>query len=171
MSKDFDIKINDHVSKVKILKEEDNLLSILVDNKKYAIDIESVEDCIYSVIHNDKSYNIEIIDGSNSKNFTVNTLYQSFDVEILDAEARYLSSRTQTKKLEGNNIISSPMPGRIVKIPIKEGQEVVTGQTVIVVSAMKMESEYKSSKNGIVKQIHVKEGDVVNGHQPLVTIE
>ena len=63
------------------------------------------------------------------------------------------------------------MPGRIVKIPVTEGQEVITGQTLIVVSAMKMESEYKSSKNGIVKHIHVKEGDVVTGHQPLLTIE
>jgi len=171
MNQDFDVKINDHVCTVKILKEERNILTILVDGKKYEVDIESVENCIYSILHKNKSYNVEIIDGDDSKNFTVNTLYQSFDVEILDAEARYIASRAQTKELEGKNIISSPMPGRIVKIPVTEGQEVITGQTLIVVSAMKMESEYKSSKNGIVKHIHVKEGDVVTGHQPLLTIE
>lgn len=171
MSPDFEVKINDHISTVKIVSEDGNILTVLVDGKKYEVDIESVENCIYSILHKNKSYNIEIIDGSNSKNFTVNTLYKSFDVEILDAEARYIASRMQTKELEGKNTISSPMPGRIVRIPVSEGQEILAGQTVIVVSAMKMESEYKSSKNGIVKQIHVKEGEVISGHQPLLTIE
>lgn len=171
MGQDFDVKINDYVSTVSILKEEGNILTITVDGKKYEVDIESVENCIYSILYKNKSYNVEIIDGSNSKNFTVNTLYQSFNVEILDAEARYIASRAQTKELEGKSIISSPMPGRIVKILVSEGQEVITGQTVIVVSAMKMESEYKSSKNGTIMKIHVKEGDVVHGHQPLLTIE
>ncbi len=171
MSQDFEVKINDHISSVSILSEESSFLTLLVDGKKYEVDIESVEKSIYSILHKNKSYNVEIIDGDNSKNFTVNTLYHSFDVEILDAEARYIASRMQTKELEGKNIISSPMPGRIVRIPVSEGQNVVAGQTVIVISAMKMESEYKSSKNGVIKQIHVKEGDIVNGHQPLLTIE
>ena len=57
------------------------------------------------------------------------------------------------------------------KIDLQVGQEVEAGQTLIVVSAMKMESEYKAPKNGKVKQIHVKDGDIVAGHQPLVTLE
>lgn len=170
MNQDFDIKINDRIAKVKIVKENDNLLEVLVDGKKYDIDIVPVE-AGYSVIYNNKSFNIEIIEGEHNKNFLVNTLHQSFDVDIVDAEYRYQESRKKSKELEGNNIVSSPMPGRIMRIPVQEGQEVEAGQTVIVVSAMKMESEYKSNKAGIVKQIHVKEGDVVNGHQPLVTIE
>ena len=36
---------------------------------------------------------------------------------------------------------------------------------------MKMESEYKSGKAGIIQEIHVSEGDTVEGHQPLITIE
>jgi len=171
MNPDFEVKINEHISTVKIQKDDGNIITVIVDGKKYEIDIKSVEYCIYSILHKNKSYNVEIIDGSDSKNFTVNTLYQSFDVEILDAEARYIASRMKAHELEEKNIISSPMPGRIVRIPVTEGQEIIAGQTVIVVSAMKMESEYKTSKNGIVKHIHVKEGEVVSGHQPLLTIE
>jgi biotin carboxyl carrier protein len=63
------------------------------------------------------------------------------------------------------------MPGRVVRILVKEGDAVTMGQTVIVVSAMKMESEYKAAKDGVIKHVHVKEGEVVNGHQPLITIE
>jgi len=44
-------------------------------------------------------------------------------------------------------------------------------ETVVVVSAMKMESEYKAGKDGIIKQVHVNEGDTIEGHQALITLE
>jgi biotin carboxyl carrier protein len=170
MNQDFEIKINDRIAKVKIVKENDNILEVLVDGRKYNIDIVPV-DSGYSIISDNKSYNVEIIEDENRKKFLVNTLYQSFNVDIVDAEFRYQENRKKSKELEGSNVISSPMPGRIVRIPVKEGQQIEAGQTVIVVSAMKMESEYKTSKAGIIKLIHVKEGDIVTGHQPLVTVE
>jgi biotin carboxyl carrier protein len=170
MNKDFEIKINDRLAKVELLKEEGNIIEVLVDGKKYEVDIVPAE-AGYSILYKNKSYNLEIIEGENSKEFTVNTLYKSFNVDIVDAEYRYQQSRKKSKELEGGNVISSPMPGRIVRVPVKEGQEVEAGQTVVVVSAMKMESEYKSPKKGIVKQVHVKDGDIIVGHQPLVTIE
>jgi biotin carboxyl carrier protein len=48
---------------------------------------------------------------------------------------------------------------------------VEAGQTVIIVSAMKMESEFKASKAGVVSEIPVSEGDTVDGNQVLVVIE
>jgi biotin carboxyl carrier protein len=171
MGQEFEIKINDKLLIVRLIKEEGNILHLNVDGRKYEVDLISFENGIFSILHKNKSYNVELIEGETNKKFVVNTLYKSYDVEIVDAESRYLSSRNQSKEITGNNIISSPMPGRIVRIPVEEEQEVVAGQTVVVVSAMKMESEYKAPKNGIVRHIHVKEGDVVTGHQPLVTIE
>lgn len=170
MNQNFEVKIDDRLAKVELLSENGNIKTMLVDGKKYTIDIVPVN-AGYSIICDHKSYNVEIIDGEYNKEFTVNTLYKSFEVNIVDAEYRYQEIRNKKKELEGGNIISSPMPGRIVRIPVKQGQEIVAGQTLIVVSAMKMESEYKAPKNGIVKQIHVNEGDVVVGHQPLITLE
>ena len=170
MNQDFEIKIDDRIAKVELLKEDGNMVEVIVDGKKYEIDIVQVEEA-YSILHKNKSYNVEIIEGDDSKHFMVNTLYKSYEVDIVDAEYRYQESRKKSKELEGGNVISSPMPGRIVSIPVKVGAEVIQGQTVIVVSAMKMESEYKSPKNGKIKTLHVKEGDIISGHQPLVTIE
>lgn len=170
MNQDFEIKIKDRLAKVELIKESGSTIEVLVDGKKYEIDIVPV-DAGYSILYKNKSYNVEILEGENNKEFMVNTLYQSYNVDIVDAEYRYQESRKKSKELEGGNVISSPMPGRIVRIPVKEGQEVTQGQTVVVVSAMKMESEYKASKNGVIKHIHIKEGEVVNGHQPLITIE
>ena len=67
--------------------------------------------------------------------------------------------------------ISTPMPGQVVKILVEEGQKVKGGETVIIVSAMKMESEYKVQKDRVIKQILVKEGENIDGDQPLILFE
>ena len=123
MNLDFDIKVNENHSKVELIKENGNILTVMVNGKKYEIDIISVGDCIYSILYKNKSYNVELIEGENGKKFTVNTLYQTFNIEIIDAESRYLTNRNKSKELEGNNIISSPMPGRIVHIPVSVNQQ------------------------------------------------
>lgn len=170
MIQNFDIKIGDRLAKVNIIKESNNKVQIEVDGKIYDIDVVAV-DAGYSIIYDKKSYNVEIIESENPKYFVVNTLHNSFDVDIVDAEYRYIENRNKAKEIGGSNVISSPMPGRVVKILVNEGDQVQVGQTVIIVSAMKMESEYKAGINGTVKHVHVKEGDVINGHQPLITIE
>jgi biotin carboxyl carrier protein len=63
------------------------------------------------------------------------------------------------------------MPGKIVRIPVNAGEKVSAGQTIIVVSAMKMESEYKVNRDAVIKKILVNVGDTVKSHQPLVMIE
>ena len=79
--------------------------------------------------------------------------------------------RTQPGHNAGDNIIKSPMPGKVVKVLVNEGDKVDAGQTVIILSAMKMESEFKAGKDGIVTEIAVKEGDTVDSNQLLVVIE
>ena len=73
-----------------------------------------------------------------------------------------------------------PMKGEIVavgpgtkdeKLTVKVGDSVNAGDTVIIVSAMKMESEYKVKKDRLIKEIKVKAGDTVTAHQALIVIE
>jgi biotin carboxyl carrier protein len=167
----FEIQLNDRLANVELISREDNHLSIKVDNKLYEIDMVRVEDGMYSLLFKGQSYNLEILERDGAKSFEVSSNEKSFDIEIIDAETRYLMSRSGIDDEDGGNTISSPMPGKIVKIPVKAGQKVENGQTVIIVSAMKMESEYKAGKDGIVKEVHVKEGDTIEGNQPLVTLE
>ena len=63
------------------------------------------------------------------------------------------------------------MPGKVVKIPVKIGEEVKEGQTLIIISAMKMESEFKAKKDGKVKDIRTSEGATVDGNQVLLILE
>ena len=63
------------------------------------------------------------------------------------------------------------MPGRVVKLLKKIGEEVLDGDGVIVVEAMKMESELKTNIDGKITEINVKEGDTVDLGAALLTIE
>ncbi len=166
----YEVKINDRLSSIELLGREGSFFQIAIDNKVYELDVVEVEEGVYSIVLDNRSFNIELVEGKNGKSYTVNTLYETFAVEIVDAESKYLMSR---KKDEGqdSNVIASPMPGKIVKILVAEGQQVKAGDTVIVVSAMKMESEYKVKQDRTIKRILVSEGDTVNSDQPMVIIE
>lgn len=167
----LEVKVGNRIAEVKLLKQDRNFVTISIDDKIYDLDIEMVENGVYSILHNGHSYNVELIEGSTAKKYYVNTLYQHFDVEIIDAQSKYLQNRKKNLDVEGGNVISSPMPGKVVRIPVKVGDDVKVGQTVIVISAMKMESDYKSAIDGKVKEINVKEGSTIEGNQPLVVIE
>ncbi|AIU70642.1 pyruvate carboxylase [Thermococcus eurythermalis] len=68
------------------------------------------------------------------------------------------------------NTVTAPMPGKVVRILVSEGQEVKTGQGLLVLEAMKMENEIPAPKDGVVKKIYVKEGDAVNTGDPLIEL-
>lgn len=167
----LEIVLGDRTASVELVSRNDNKMQIKVDDKVYDADIVKVADSVYSIIVEGKSFNIELFETSHPKKYSVNTLYNQYDVEVIDAESRYLKNRSKAGGGEGENTISSPMPGKVVKIPVKLNEEVKEGQTVIIVSAMKMESEYKAAADGVVKEIYVKEGDTVDANQTLVLIE
>lgn len=167
----IEIKLGDRYSKVEEISRKGNLLEVMIDGKKYELDILMVEEGVYSILYQGKSYNIELIQGEDPKKYSVNTLYKSFNGEVIDAESRYIMNRRKNLLADGGDTISSPMPGKVVSIPVKVGDQVDAGDTLIVVSAMKMESEYKAPKKATVKEIRVAEGQTVDGNQVMVVIE
>jgi len=59
-------------------------------------------------------------------------------------------------------MIKAPMPGKIIKISVSEDEEVRKNQTLVIVEAMKMENEIKSTIEGVVKRISASPGDLVD---------
>ena len=72
--------------------------------------------------------------------------------------------------LAAGEVITSPMPGNILKINVTHGQKVNEGDVLIVLEAMKMENEISATKSGTVAQISVTKGAVVETGTPLVVI-
>lgn len=68
-----------------------------------------------------------------------------------------------------DNIVKAPMPGLILDVQVKTGDQVKAGQTVIIMEAMKMENSITVKIDGTVKEIHVQKGaQVMTGHTLLV---
>ena len=156
---------------VEILEHQGARYRMKVDEKTYDIDLVEVSNGIYSLIVEGRSFSVEAIAADNPRKYTVNTFVQSFDLEMLDAQARYLRSRNQGQAKNLENLIRVPMPGKVVDILVKEGDPVEPGQTLAIVSAMKMDSEYKSGKAGSVRRVLVKAGDTVDSDQILIELE
>jgi len=167
----IEIKLNERIASVKILKQFENLLEIQVGDKVYQVDLMHNDEGIFSILENGRSFNIELVPQAKPKHFTAYTLYNNYEIEVIDAESRYRRNRLSATQLVSENSIISPMPGKVVKIPVNTGDDVLKGDTVITISAMKMESEYKSPKDGRIGKIHVSEGSTVDANQVLVEIE
>ncbi|MDV3103976.1 pyruvate/oxaloacetate carboxyltransferase [Thermococcus waiotapuensis] len=71
----------------------------------------------------------------------------------------------------GEGVVTAPMPGKILRILVKEGERVKTGQGLLILEAMKMENEITAPREGVVRKILVKEGATVNTGDPLLEIE
>ncbi|MBN2227015.1 MAG: hypothetical protein JW763_06590 [candidate division Zixibacteria bacterium] len=67
--------------------------------------------------------------------------------------------------------IYAPMPGKIVKLLVKEGDDIAEKQPLVIVEAMKMENQVNSAANGKVKKINFQNGDQVNTDTPIIELE
>lgn len=94
-----------------------------------------------------------------------------FNVDVLDERAQRLASRQGGTAAETGEIsLKSPMPGRIVAVPVTEGQEVKAGQTLVILESMKMENELKAPRDGVVQRISIETGQSVEQNKLLITM-
>jgi biotin carboxyl carrier protein len=92
-----------------------------------------------------------------------------FAVEIRDP--RSLRGRSHAGDDHGPRKIVAPMPGKVVRLLVRDGDSVEPGAAVAVVEAMKMQNEIKSPKKGTIRKIRVTEGAAVNAGDLLATVE
>jgi len=71
---------------------------------------------------------------------------------------------------QGRQQVIAPMPGKVVRVLVKPGEEVEAGQGIVVVEAMKMQNAVRSPKTGRVERVLVAEGQAVNAGEVLAVI-
>ncbi len=167
----YEVNINDTNYKIEILSRDGNKYRIAVDDRVYDIDLNEPEKGIFSILTNGKSLEYSFYPTlEDVKKYKVYSGHKEWDIEIIDPQRRYRKSRNSGGD-DDTDFISTPMPGKVVKIHVKPGDKVPEGTTIIVISAMKMESEYKVVTDRVIKEVLVKEGDNIDGDQPLITFE
>ncbi|MCC5928419.1 MAG: acetyl-CoA carboxylase biotin carboxyl carrier protein subunit [Cyclobacteriaceae bacterium] len=137
--KDYDII---HISK--------NRYHIIMEGKGYTAEVRPL---------NERSDKLEI--EINGKIYSVK--FKS-DLDLLTEKLGMQTTSDQTEEKE----VLSPMPGMIVQIQAKEGDEVKEGSPLLVLKAMKMENIIKSPRSGKITKILAKEGSSVEKNQPLI---
>ena len=166
----MEIHIGNRVAEIELVSKQDNKVVLTIDGKTFEADVVMAENGTCNNLMDGHSANAQLIRSDNGKSYKVNTHYSSFNIDIVDSQAKYLRMRKKGEE-EQNDRITSPMPGKVVKIPVTAGQKMKAGETAIVIEAMKMQSNYKVTSDCRIKEILVQEGDNITGDQTLLTLE
>jgi biotin carboxyl carrier protein len=154
--------------KVEIL-EDGPIKKVSVNGQVYDVDYNVGGDSIYSIIMNNRSNGVQIsaIDDST---YEVKNRGDNFRIEVIDELQKMRLSRTQSVTV-GRQVITAQMPGVILKVYVKAGDEVKAGEPLCVLVAMKMENEIRSPIDGIVKEVYINETDKVAVGDKMLVVE
>lgn len=119
-----------------------------------------------------------LIDG---KAYEIKREHTPTDTHLWVGSVRYLAELRDPRSLRGRKgagaedkgpkKIFAPMPGKVVRMLVDQGQPVEAGQSILVVEAMKMQNEIKSPKKGTLQKIVAIEGANVNAGDVLAIVE
>lgn len=93
-----------------------------------------------------------------------------FYAHVESERSKVLAAAAGKKGSASEGLVTSPMPGRVLKVLVAEGDQVEAGKAVVVVEAMKMENEIAAPRAGTVAKVHVAAGVAVEGGAKLVEI-
>ena len=169
----MEIQVGDKMIEATLLSKEGNHVKVALDGKVYDVDVCMLEENVCSLIHKGISYNAELTRENDNKNYRVNLNYSVYDINMLDSQAKYMRMRKNKNNLSGmqSDIITAPMPCKIVKIFVKPGDKLKAGDSVLTMEAMKMMSNYKVAEDCTIKEVIVKEGESVMANAVLAKLE
>jgi biotin carboxyl carrier protein len=146
---------------------------IVVDAHTVEIDpehldaVSEVEPGVYSVLLAGDSFEVRFLVALDG--WTAEIGGRRFPVQVHDP--RDAGSRSKTALGSGRQNIAAPMPGKVVRVLVKEGDQVETGQGLVVVEAMKMQNEMKASRSGRVIRVNAQPGKTIAAGETLVVLE
>jgi len=153
----FDTEIFDH--------------TLIVEDREYRYSISQVNDYSYHLRVNNKSFEISI-DKLSQDDFRFLIKGNYFET-IVRSKLEEIASETlkNKEKLSHKDTIKAPMPGLVLKVLVAEGDNVKIGESLLVLEAMKMENDIKSSASGTVKSVRITAGEAVEKDQVMIIIE
>lgn len=158
----------DNILKKVTLEKNEGVFLVKHEKSNYEADIRHISPGVISILIGQKSFRVYMVKDGHKRyvyfqgqNFTV----QEPAIEGGSALAGEEGSR------EDKLVVKAPMPGKVIKINVKEKEEIRKNQTLAIVEAMKMENEIKSAIDGLVKKIHVAIGDLVDSDKPLIELD
>jgi len=141
-----------------------------VGGRKYSLEVSPVKPGVFLLHWDSRIIEVSVLQEGNSSVSTVSIEAQRLSVELLDGR-RLLQRMVRNSDRGGTSEIRSPMPGKIVRVLLTVGADVVAGQGIVVMEAMKMQNEMKSSMSGRIRKIEVVEGGTVRSGDLIAVVE
>lgn len=148
LGNEFEYSTND-LEDIRILEDSDNKLIVQRGNSIHHLEIIDRKDKIFTVLYNDEVHQL--------------TIMNSLDIKI---------DKMGMKDIHHDNEgeLYAPMPGLVLKIHVKPGDQVEKEDSLITLEAMKMENLLVAATSGTIEKIEVSVGDSVDKQQLLLTI-
>lgn len=166
----------EHAIMVEDCDDNPHIFKVDLEGRTYHIDAHTMPSEIVSVLIDNKSYDLDLektnphdsLDGRLGVRVRGRVIY----LEMLDERRKKMKDAQMTRFSESGIVrIASPMPGKVLRVMVSQGQSVKEGDGLVVIEAMKMENELRAPRDGIIKEIVANPGESVDGSALLLTIE
>ena len=174
----YEVAIGERLRTVGIVRKG-NVLHVDLDGRLHVVDARRISDAVVSMLVQ--------LDGGTTPSRSVDAAFAAqatagdFDVYLdgktIPVQIRPAGSFGRQKKAgagatgTGPQRVLAPMPGKVVRVLVKAGDQVTARQGLVVVEAMKMENELRAARDGRVREVSVAEGQSVDAGAVLLIVD
>ncbi len=139
------------------------------DGSMVVIDAFSAQPGQLHLMIENRSLDVDVREGADAFHVQLDGHVREISV-LNERQKRMQAAGIGSKKAAGPQL-TSPMAGKVVAVMASVGAEVVEGQTIVIIEAMKMENDIKAHRDGVIGSLGVEQGQLVEVGSVLVTIE
>jgi biotin carboxyl carrier protein len=141
----------------------------VLDGKALDADLVKMASNTISILLGGQSFEVHVTPTMHG-NLKLQSGPHEFTAEVQDPRA-WRGRKHDGVEAEGRQQVLAPMPGKVMRLLVAEGETVEAGQGLVVIEAMKMQNEIRSPKSGKVGRLLAKEGQTVNAGEVLAWVE
>lgn len=164
----LNVMISGRTRQVEVAREG-SLLRCRIDGRAFDVDAVEVAPGTYSLLIGGQAFEVRVEPAPGTPGLRVYAGDRQFNAEVVDPR-QWSGRRGGVLEAEGRQQVLAPMPGKIVRLLVKQGDSVRAGQGLAVIEAMKMQNDIRSPRTGTVEKLLVSEGKAVNAGEVLAVV-
>lgn len=154
-------------------KEVKDKMEIKIDDQILTGSLEY--DSVSTIAHlyvNKKKEILQVLENNEKNSYMLQYRGYRYKVDIrTPKEEEEFQKLPKPIKIDHTKFLYAPMPGKVISLSIKIGQKIEENQEVCIIEAMKMQTVFKATKSGIIKEINVNEDEMINDNQLIYSLE
>ncbi len=163
------IRRDGQTSEVEVERRGDRF-DVQLGGRSFDVELVPLDGSVASLRMLDSGRSFEIVyERDGSRSWRVSVGQREFQISVLTPTEAIEAVVAAREK--GPSRVTAPIPGKVVAVKVAVGDEVVAGQSLVVLEAMKMENELAADQAGTVAAVHVEGGETVDGGTLLVELE